>query len=114
MLRKKTKVKYALRQGHFSIMFTILPSLYMLGVHYFQQWKAPYYYEQLEKQESITKICPTENKKVKTRRKRTNVLRRKTSISELKHDDIVHLINKTGFTREEVVGRYDDFLVCII
>ncbi|CAF3367674.1 unnamed protein product [Rotaria socialis] len=31
-------------------MFTILPSLYLIGVHYFRQWKTPYYQEKINKQ----------------------------------------------------------------
>jgi len=126
-------------------MFTLLPSLYLIGVHYFRQWKAssydehvsilkaPYYgeHESLSKvpsydeHESIPKasycdehefIPKTSNdqiQKVKTRRKKSNNRRRKTSISELSHDDIIYLINETGFTREKILVWYADFLVCI-
>jgi hypothetical protein len=90
-------------------MFTILPSLYFIGVRYFQQWKTPYGYEKHERDECITKIP----NKVKTRRKKFDRRRRKTSISELSHDDTVYLINETGFTREEIFVWYRDFLVCI-
>jgi hypothetical protein len=95
------------------MMFTLLPSLYFIGVHYFRQWKTPYYYEQFEKQESISKISNDPSQKVKIRKKKSNYRRRKTSISELNHDDIMYLINETGFTREEIVIWYTDFLVCI-
>ncbi len=81
-------------------MFTILPSLYFIGVRYFQQWKTPY-------------IPNDQCQKIKTRRKKFDHRRRKTSISELSHDDTVYLINETGFTREEIFVWYKDFLVCI-
>jgi hypothetical protein len=94
-------------------MFTLLPSLYFIGVHYFRQWKSPYYYEKFEKQESISKTSNDQSQKVKTRRKKFNYRRRKTSINELNHDDTIYLINETGFTREEILAWYIDFLVCI-
>jgi hypothetical protein len=114
-------------------MFTLLPSLYLIGVHYFRQWKAssydehvsilkaPYYgeHESLSKvpsydeHESIPKTSNDQIQKVKTRRKKSNNRRRKTSISELSHDDIIYLINETGFTREKILVWYADFLVCI-
>lgn len=32
-------------------MFTLLPSLYLVAVHYIRQWKTPYYYEQNREEE---------------------------------------------------------------
>lgn len=36
-------------------MFTLLPSLYLVAVHYIRQWKTPYYYEQNGEEEK----CPS-------------------------------------------------------
>jgi hypothetical protein len=94
-------------------MFTLLPSLYLVGVHYFRQWKGSYYSEQFEKQESIPQTSNDQNQKVKSRKKKSNLRRRKTSISELNNDDTIYLINETGFTRETILIWYKDFLVCI-
>ena len=32
-------------------MFTLLPSLYLVAVHYIRQWNRPYYYEQTQEEE---------------------------------------------------------------
>lgn len=96
-------------------MFTILPSLYLIGIRYYKQWKTPYYHEESKKQELlVTIVPPVENKKVKIPRKKSKPLhlRRKTSISALSHDDIICLKNKTGFNQEEIIIWYTDFLVC--
>jgi hypothetical protein len=82
-------------------MFTLLPSLYLIGIDYFRQWKTPYYYEQ---NKSISKTY----RKVKLHRNR----RWKTSIDGLSDDEIIHLINETGLTREKILVWYKDFLVC--
>jgi hypothetical protein len=90
-------------------MFTLLPSLYFIGVHYFRQWNTS-----SPSEENQTKVIEKLSKqKIKTRRKKSNYRRRKTSISELSHDEIVYLIKETGFTQEEILAWYDDFLVCI-
>ena len=33
-------------------MFTLLPSLYLVAVHYFRQWNTPYYYEHISPAEA--------------------------------------------------------------
>jgi hypothetical protein len=95
-------------------MFTLLPSLYLIGVHYFRQWNTPYYQEQREEiTNNIKKTSHHENHKVKPRRKKSKHRRRKTSVSALSHDDILYLVNETGFTQEKIISWYGDFLVCI-
>jgi hypothetical protein len=95
-------------------MFTLLPSLYLIGVHYFRQWNAPYYQEQQEEiNNNRKKISNDGNHKIKSRKKKSKHLRRKTSVSELSHDDVIYLINETGFTQEKIISWYGDFLVSI-
>ncbi len=60
-----------------------------------------------------------EYKKVKLRAKKPNrsssllnVERRKTYTGDLTEDDIVYLMNETGFTREQILLWHSDFLVC--
>jgi len=163
-------------------MFTLLPSLYFVAVHYIRRWNSPYYYEENNSEEEkntfdtnhinenhLTKIsndkqsieliekCDnillqnnnqilinnhqqsnhldfSENneyllkvnndeedqyKKVKLRVKKPNrsssllnVERRKTYTGDLTEDDIVYLMNETGFTREQILLWHSDFLVC--
>jgi hypothetical protein len=161
-------------------MFTLLPSLYFVAVHYFRRWNAPYYYEHNEEEEekktldinNIIENCLTktlndikpietcdntllqhdnesiitnhqsstpseiletngylskltndeddQNTKVKLRTKKSNrsssllnVERRKTYTGDLTEDDILYLMNETGFTREQILLWHSDFLVCI-
>lgn len=35
-------------------MFTLLPSIYLVAVHYIRRWNTPYYYEEEEQQEKKT------------------------------------------------------------
>lgn len=161
-------------------MFTLLPSIYLVAVHYIRRWNAPYYYEenparqeeeaeqqqkksfdipiqietsndallsiesdgnllqntpqisndisqQLTRSESSQKngyLPHTNNdekndkhKKVKLRAKKSNrsssllnVERRKTYTGNLTEDDIVYLMNETGFTREQILLWHSDFL----
>ncbi|CAF1276313.1 unnamed protein product [Adineta steineri] len=160
-------------------MFTIIPSLYLVAVHYFRQWNAPYYYEENNEEEKKTfdndtinennlmktsnniqsiesiPICdnnlllqhdkellitkkrssrssigeingyiPKVNNdednqlhKVKLRIKKPirsssllNAERQKTYTNALSEDDIMHLVNETGFTREQILLWHSDFL----
>jgi len=162
-------------------MFTLLPSIYFVAVHYIRRWNSPYYYEeensikeeeekqqeqnksfdtqtqikpsndlsliesdanlllntnppisndiskQLTRSESPKKngyLIPTndedeQHKTIKLRAKKShhsssllNVERRKTFTGNLTEDDIVYLMNETGFTREQILLWYSDFLVC--
>ena len=166
-------------------MFTLLPSLYIIAVHYFRQWNAPYYYEEnihaQEEEETKTyrtcsihednhielatnvqssKSMPScdnnpvllhDNKetliigeqltrsnlvkkngylsksnndedeqlaKLKLRVRKPlrsssllNVGRQKTYTNDLCENDIIHLMNETGFTREQILLWHSDFLV---
>jgi hypothetical protein len=154
-------------------MFTLLPSLYIVAVHYFRNWHAPYYYEE-ETRASVADHHVNENKtsndiqspelipkcdktllphsddlliphdqslrsnlvkkngysshvhndedeqltKAKLRPKKPlrsssllNVERHKTYTSDLSEDDLIHLMNETGFTREQILLWHSDFLV---
>jgi hypothetical protein len=157
-------------------MFTLLPSLYFVAVHYFRQWNTPYYSEDKDSEEEkkkidtnnitktsndiqsielikkcdpillqnndtlitndqqstrsdfdeqngyLTKVKNDEDdqyNKVKLREKKTNrsssllnVERRRTYTGDLTEDDIVYLMNETGFTREQILLWHSDFLVC--
>jgi hypothetical protein len=166
-------------------MFTLIPSLYFVAVHYFRRWNTPYYYEENHFEEekktfdnnkinenNLTKISndiqsielikqcdhillhnnnnndpslitdyqksarldlyennrcllnvnndeDDQYKKVKVRTKKSNrsssllnVERRKTYTGDLTEDDIVYLMNETGFTREQILLWHSDFLVC--
>lgn len=167
-------------------MFTLLPSLYIIAVHYFRQWNAPYYYEENAhaEEEEETKTYRTcsihednhieltkdvqssesrascdhnpvllhDNKqtliidekltrsnlvkkngylsksnndedeqlvKLKLRARKPlrsssllNVGRQKTYTNDLSENDIIHLMNETGFTREQILLSHSDFLVC--
>lgn len=89
-------------------MFTLLPSLYFLGVQYFREWNTSH-----PSEDNQTKVIENNSKqKIKIRRKKSNYRRRKTSIGELSHDEIVYLIKETGFTQEEILVWYAEFLVC--
>ena len=106
-------------------MFTIIPVLYTIGVHYIQKWRASsvecdmsIVVEQVkpcDKHEHTAKIDNNLTQRTKASKKKHDRRRqrRKTSISELSYDDISYLINETGFTREEILLWYEDFLVCI-
>ncbi len=99
-------------------MFTLLPSLYIIGADYFRKWSTYYHQQSIpseiyENHRFISKIDNDLNHKIKSHRQKSNHRRRKTSISELNHDDIIYLMSKTGFTREEIILWYEDFLVCI-
>ena len=85
-------------------MFTLLPSLYFVGVQYFREWKTSYPSEEIQ-----PKVV---EQKTKVRKKKSNHRRRKTSTSELNQDEIIYLIKETGFTEEEIQLWYADFLVC--
>jgi hypothetical protein len=158
-------------------MFTLLPSLYFVAVHYFRRWNAPYYYEEntaeegtkiidtnninesksrktsndiksieliekcdntllqndnefllahtnlVEKNRYLSKINTDEDNqlsKVPLRTKKPpnrsssllNVDRRKAYTGDLTEDDIIYLMNETGFTREQILLWHSDFLVC--
>jgi hypothetical protein len=141
-----------------SIMFTLLPSLYLVAVHYIRRWHTPYYYEENpineEKTDKIDDILLQNNDqslinhyqqssrsnsldknsylskdnndeddddqcKVKLRTKKSNpsssllnAERRKTYTGDLTEEDIVYLMNETGFTREQILLWHSDFLVC--
>lgn len=116
--RNRNFVECALDMCHFwlltlillSIMFTLLPSLYLLGAQYFRQWNTPDCSQRNE--DKVIEKCRTP--KIKNSRKNSrHHRRRKTSVSELGHDDIAYLINETGFTEEKILLWYGDFLVCI-
>ncbi|UJR10326.1 hypothetical protein I4U23_014532 [Adineta vaga] len=107
-------------------MFTILPILYTISVHYIRKWKTsdvieqndektnqpiPVIFEQIkpcEKYEHTPKL----DHQIKPRKKKCDRSRRrrKTSLSELNYDDIMYLINETGFTQDEIISWYTDFL----
>ncbi|CAF1493075.1 unnamed protein product [Adineta steineri] len=117
-------------------MFTLLPSLYFIGVRYFRTWKSVDKYEHDDKEifkyinkniqisydqqsvcsetseisELVSDVDSNLNFKVKSRKKKLNHRRRKISTNELSHDDIMYLIKKTGFSREEIITWYEDFL----
>ena len=151
-------------------MFTLIPSLYFVAVHYIRRWNTPYYDEEEQKtlasdhvsikisneKQLIEKCDETllpnvhetlisnhqhstrsnslekngylpninndeedQHKKVKLRAKKSNrsssllnVERRKTYTGDLTEDDIVYLMNETGFTREQILLWHSDFLVC--
>jgi len=161
-------------------MFTLLPSLYFIAVHYFRQWNSPYYYEENNSEEekksfdtnkinenNLTNDIPSikliekyddnnllqnnnqslitdyqqstrsdlygnneyllkvnndeddQYKKIKLRAKDPNrsssllnVERRKAFTGDLTEDDILYLMNETGFTREQILLWHSDFLVC--
>jgi hypothetical protein len=164
-------------------MFTLLPSLYFVAVHYFRRWNAPYYYEEnteegkitfdtnnitennitktsndiksieliekidntllqnnieslitndqqstrsnlYEKNGYISKInndeddqsskVPLRTKKPNRSSSLLNVDRRKAYTGDLTEDDIIYLMNETGFTREQILLWHSDFLVCKI
>lgn len=92
-------------------MFTIIPSLYIIGVHYFRQWNSSYHHEEHIKCEIIPKTSIVQIPKKKPHHRRRQ--RRKTSISELSHDDIVYLMKETSFTEEKILLWYTDYLVRI-
>ncbi|CAF1397780.1 unnamed protein product [Adineta ricciae] len=103
-------------------MFTIIPVLYTIGVHYIQKWRASsvvcdmsIIVEQgkpCDKHEHTATIDNNLIQRTKTSKKKHDrrQQRRKTSISELSYDDINYLINETGFTRDEILLWYEDFL----
>jgi hypothetical protein len=149
-------------------MFTLLPSLYLVAVHYIRRWHSPYYYEEnnaeeekkifdtkpsndkqlieniddtlqsndqslishhqqlsrsnsLDKNGYLSKVTNDEDDqcKVKLRAKKSNrsssllnTDRRKTYTGDLTEDDIVYLMNETGFNREQILLWHSDFLVC--
>ncbi|CAF0931665.1 unnamed protein product [Rotaria sordida] len=124
-------------------MFTLLPSLCLIGVQYFRQWKAPHYQEkniieifeindnntkEIQKDIQIVVDQPTipsnldesvdstsegisdQDHGIKLHKKRSHRRRRKTPLNGLSSDDITYLIKKTGFTRENILAWYEDFL----
>lgn len=116
-------------------MFTILPSLYLVAVHYIRQWNRPYYYEQsndeanenqskkissnkdqidenlLQIAESRSENSFSSTKKNLSRSSLLNVDRCKTYTGDLQETDIVYLMNETDFTREQIIKWRQDFLV---
>ena len=135
-------------------MFTLLPSLYLVAVHYIRKWHTPYYYEEnrFEEEKTDEKILlenndqsltndsppsscsnsvdkngylphqsndeddPCEVKVPPNKSNRSSSLlnadRRKPYTGDLREDDIIYLMNETGFTREQILLWYSDFLVC--
>lgn len=115
-------------------MFTILPSLYLVAVHYIRQWNRPYYYEQsndeanenqskkissnkdqidenlLQIAESRSENSSSSTKKNLSRSSLLNVDRCKTYTGDLQETDIVYLMNETDFTREQIIKWRQDFL----
>ncbi|CAF0823963.1 unnamed protein product [Rotaria sp. Silwood1] len=124
-------------------MFTLLPSLYLIGAQYFRQWRAPYYQEtnakdifeindnnikEIQKDvepadnqpsippnldeslDSISEGISDQDHGIKSHKRRSHRRRRKTPTIGLNPDDITYLINKTGFTRENILLWYEDFL----
>ena len=133
-------------------MFTLLPSLYFVAVHYIRKWHTPYYYEENRfEEEKIDEIlldnndqsltndypqsscsnsadkngylsnlsndeddqCKAKLPPNKSSRSSSllNADRRKPYTGDLHEDDIVYLMNETGFTREQILLWYSDFLV---
>ena len=93
-------------------MFTLLPSLYFLGVQCFQRWNASYSSPPPPPPTLVEEI-PIEKlpvRKVKTRRKK-HFRQRKTSLSALSREHILYLMKETGFTEENIISWYIDFLV---
>ena len=155
-------------------MFTLLPSLYIVAVHYFRNWNAPYYYEEEtsstsaadhvnesktspdipapewipkcdktlllphsddlliphersprsslvkingyssavhnDEDDSLTKVNLRPKKPLRSS-SLLNVARQKTYTSDLSEDDLIHLMNETGFTREQILLWHTEFLV---
>ena len=121
-------------------MFTLLPSIYLMGIDFYRQWKASTHRDD-EHSENILQTInrrnpPTSipcrevnenrltngnhshhesNPRVRSRKKKcTSVFkieRRKTFTDELLDDDVTFLMKKTEFTREQIVVWHGDFLV---
>ena len=89
-------------------MFTLIPSLYLLGVQYFRQWNAPIISNDDSQPTKILADVP----KVKSTKKKTHrQQRRKTSISALSQDDIEYLKKQTDFAEEKILVWYSEYLV---
>ncbi|CAF2527423.1 unnamed protein product [Rotaria sp. Silwood2] len=160
-------------------MFTLLPSLYLVAVHYFRQWNASYYYEENNEEEKtsldsdnihnnnitqtskdvsskelikkcdITLLQHNHESLINNHQPCTrsvvnetnsclshvnndkddqcnetklhtikpslsssllNIERRKVYTGDLDEDDMVFLMNETGFTREQILLWHSDFL----
>lgn len=95
-------------------MFTLLPSLYFLGVQYFQRWNASYSSPPPQPPTLVEEILIEKPpvRKVKTRRKK-HFRQRKTSLSALSREHILYLMKETGFNEEDIISWYIEFLVRI-
>lgn len=96
-------------------MFTLIPSLYLIGVHYFRQWNASLYLNDEENLRPQILIEKSERKvveipRVKSAKKKSHRQRRKTSVSELSRADIEYLMKQTGFTEEKILVWYSEYL----
>lgn len=96
-------------------MFTLIPSLYFLGVQCFQRWNATYSSPPpavLVEEIPIENPLPPPIRKVKSRRKK-HFRQRKNSLNALSREQILYLIKETGFTEEDILTWYIDFLVSL-
>ena len=89
-------------------MFTVLPTLYLIGRDLFRRWKT----NTVDDEDSIS----SETRKIR-RKKCSRTLRRyrrQICTDKLLDDDIDYLLEKTEFSREQILAWHEEFLVKMI